>query len=346
MIAHLRIPDFPAKVFQIVNGLRGDPVVVQDESRVVSVSPEARELGLEAGKLVETVDIPDEVNICRFELQKFADENQRFRELVQDLSPLVENLELGEIFVEVEAAEKAEDWFESQQNFEYPLCGCAAETGWLARIISARQGSAEFERVEPDQYEEAIQSVQRDEMWGLGKQFMETLRKNGLKQMGELYYLKETERRKLFGKQSRILHILFDHKDPRPLSVFSRPRSLSQEISLEPEIGNEKEKICKELGSVLKRIQKRLRDTVSLAYRLRVRLQFEREGNLMRSHIFSSPTGDRELFEFALRKMTADVALTKPVRTAAVEADVIVADMENYHQKTQEVPADFEILES
>lgn len=344
MIVHLRVPDFCARVFQVEESLESKPVVVRDESRLISLTPEARALGLESGSLMENVEIPEEVIVKDFRLEEIVRVNRQFRQLAQDLSPLVEGLELGENFVEVESTASAKEWFKNQSDYDYPLAGAAAPTGWLARVVSGRQEAGEFEVVDVDDYEDTIQSVRLNEMWGLGSKVMETLAEHGIKQMGELFYLEETERRKLLGKYSRILHLLFNMEDPRPISVFSRPRSLSQEIPLAPEEKQQKDDLCEQLDEVMSRVQDRLLDTVSLAYRCRMGLRFEEEENLTRTHVFTTPTDDHELFSFAVRKMTADVALTKPAKSAAVETDVIVANIANYHSQPQEVPTDLEIL--
>ncbi len=303
-------------------------------------------MGVQPGELLSEVEIPDAVEVIRFELDRLVETNQQLRREIQQLSPLIETLHLGEFFVEIEAENRLKNWFEGKILSGLPLTAGAAPSGWLAYVVSHRQSPGDINIISEEHFEETIHSVRREEMWGLGSKFIDILEEHGIKNMGELFYLQETERRKLLGSESRLLHKLFSRGDPRPMSVFSRPRSLSREVSIPPEEAREQNEICQRLAPVMEQFSERLQDTASLAYRLYVGLRFAGDKQLVRSYEFTTPTDEPELFEFALKQALADVALTAPVQSTAVELDVIVADLENYHRNLQEVPGEIEILES
>ncbi|GEM_PF-4074572 len=345
LIVNLRVPNFIVRVLQ-TGGSRSVPAVVRDEGRIISANTAARELGVKAGALLSEIDIPDAVDMIRFDLESLVETNQQLRQEIQRLSPLIENLQLGDFFVEIESPERLEDWFDGEILSGLPLIGGAAPNGWLAYIVSHRLKPGDIKIISENDFEETIHSVSREEMWGLGSKFIDILEEHGIKNMGELYYLQETERRKLLGSRSRLLHKLFSRMDPRPMSVFSRPRSLSREISIPPDDARDQEAICRRLAPVMSQFSERLKDSASLAYRFYMGLRFSGDKQLVRSHEFTTPTDEPELFEFALGQALADVALTSPVLSIAVELDVIVADIENYHKNLQEVPGEIEILEN
>ncbi len=342
MIIHFYVPDFPAYVQARAEDKEDQPVAVRDEGRVLAVNRKAQELGCQSGQLLES-EQPEGLHLLELDIPAVKSAHRELRSQLEELSPIVENLELGEFFLERDDLEDVSNWFHNLE-YEYPLTGAAAGTGWLARIVSRRQEVGAFEVVAEEDYERYVKNVQMDEIWGFGQEFVDTLKEKDFQKTGELFYLEETERRKLLGSDSRLLHQVFNGKDPRSINVFSRPRSLSRELAIPPETAQEKDAVIEKLDPVLNKFQERLEATVSLSHRLRLGLRFEDQRDLVRSHIFSTPVDDGEMFRFALRQMLASVALTVSLKTVVLEADIIVADLENYHLKPREAAMSFEII--
>ncbi len=345
MIVHLYVPEFPAHVQARSKGMEEQPVAICDEARILFANPAARKLGCRPGQLLEKENPASDIALLEFDLPEVKEVHYRLRRRLEKLSPIVENLELGEFFLEIDDQDKILNWF-NNLGYDFPLTGGAAATGWLARIVSRRQDPGDFEIVKDDDYETSIKKVKIDEIWGFGSEFKTILKEKGFKEAGELYHLQEAEKRKLLGSDSRLLHKVFNKKEPRSINVFSRPRSLSRELAIPPDIACKKEKVIEKIDPVLKKFRTRLKATVSLAYRLRLGLRFENQQDLVRSHIFTTPVDDSEMFRFALRQMMAPVALTVPLKTVVVETDVIVADLENYHRKPREAAMSFEIIDN
>ncbi|MFP4687132.1 MAG: hypothetical protein ACLFN5_03380 [bacterium] len=344
MIVHIQIPDFIAIVQARSQGLAGEAVIVSDNSQILSVNQESRQLGLRPGCFLENQVISADVHNLDFDLKPLNKAQAEFKNKVQKLSPLVEILNLGEVFIEVEDLQPVKKWFDKQENNCFPITAAAAPTGWLARIVSNR-GSTDFVVIDSD-YREKLEEVKIAETWGLGSDFQSKMRRLEIETLAELARLSEMERRKHLGVKSRIVHKIFNRRDPRALSVFSRPRSLSREISLADEEKVNKDMIIKKIDPVLKLFQQRLRDSVSCTHRLRLVLDFQAGGRLLRSHVFPQPADDVRLFKLGLRKMLRDVVFSTAPKSVAVEADVIVADLQNYHLKAQEAATDFEIIEN
>ncbi|MGM0381128.1 MAG: hypothetical protein ACQEP7_04010 [bacterium] len=345
MIVHLYVPEFFAQVQARAADRESSPVAVCDEARVLSVNTAGRQQGVKPGQLLENNQLPPEVERLEFDISIIEKQHSKLRRRLEKLSPIVENLELGEFFVEVENKDKVFDWFK-QLDYPLPLTGAVAPTGWLARIVSRRQQAGEIICVEEDEYEEFVKKVQIDEIWGFGGEFVKTLADKDFKELGELYYLEEIDKRKLLGSDSRLLHQVFEGEDPRSINVFSRPRSLSRELVIPADKAQEKDEIIDKVDPVLDKFQARLQATVSLTHRLRVGLRFEDQRDLVRSHIFTAPVCDSNMLRFAFRQMMSSVALTVPVKTVAVETDIIVADLENYHRKSREAAMSFEVIDS
>ncbi len=344
MLVHIYIPDFIARVQARSQGLVGEPVAVCDKSRIISINEPARKLGLKPGLLLGNQQFSSEINQLEFDLKPLTREQEKLRKRVQDLTPLLEILNLGEVLAEVEESEAVGNWLERQNDEEMKFSAAVAPTGWLARIISRRRPD-DFTIVD-ENYRKTLMGVKIEDVWGLGHEFKDKMRQLGIEKMSEVYELSEMERRKHIGKNSRFLHQILNRVDPRPLSVFSRPRSLSREISLPPEESENKEQIRDIIDPVLKRFQTRLRASVSCSHRLRLALSFEHNSRIMRSHVFPQPVDEEKILKFALRQMLRGITLSEAVKSVVVEVDVIVADMENYHLKAQRGATDFEIIDN
>lgn len=340
MIAHVRVPNFLARVIARHRDVEEQPIIVHDQSRILGVSARADEFDLAPGQFLDTVDIPDRVEKYEFDLDLFKKAQKNIRTDVQRLSPIAESLDLGEFLVDVESTEQFEDWFESMEQTPYPLTASLAPSGWLARVVSLRLGPGEYKVVEQDDYETVLKSVAVSEFWGVGDDITRSLQDVELKSMGEIFHLDDQDLRKLIGPGSRIFKKLFEGADPRPISAFSRPRSLSQELYLDEEDIESKKELKDASKKVLERFQNHLRSSASLAYRLTVTF-FRESKNEAISHDFTTPTDEVDVFSVALDRILSDVEELDGLK---ITADVIVGDVENYHASPQEDANDLEIL--
>lgn len=340
MIAHVRVPDFLARVAIQNHDIDGAPVIVHDRSRILGASREAREQELEPGHFMDTVEIPEGVRQIEFELDPYFEVQKRIRKEVQQLSPIAESLELGEFLVDVGSEERFRDWFDDLDHEPYPMSAALSPSGWLARVISGRLEPGEHQVVSVENYQDRLQSVEVSEFWGLGNEVISTLRDVDLKSMSEIYHLDEPDRRKLLGKDCQLFHRLFEATDPRPISAFSRPQSLSQELYLDDEGIESKEELKDACRKVLERFQNQLRSSASLAYRLTVTF-YRNVRNEEISHEFTTPTDEVDVFNVALDRILSEVEELDGVKIAL---DVIVGDIENYHAHPQEDAGDLEIL--
>ncbi|MFB6355270.1 MAG: hypothetical protein ABEJ65_01995, partial [bacterium] len=260
---------------------------------------------------------------------------------IQGLSPIVETLELGEWFVETGDGDQFRSWIEQfQEKQPYPVSGALADSGWLARIISMRQSAGDWTVVDSGQFEEEIQSVERSEIWGLGSGVKQALKDADIETLGELYYQEEVEWRRLMGRASRNIHKIFNAGDPRPVSAFARPNSLSRELELE-EKHDTTEDLLKFLEPHLEQFQEQLESSASLAYRI----SFRAGSRGQEKRTFTTPTDQVDLFKVALERILSEWELSELPPHCELELDVIVSDLKHYHQALQEDVTDIEIMD-
>lgn len=332
MIAHIRVPHFLAHVMQEEND---SSLIVHDSSRILDVSPEAEEEGLESGLFLNTVELDEAINQVEFSLGSVEEAQEDLRIQIQKLSPVAETLELGEFLVDIDDRQHFESWFNENHGNPYPLTAAVASTGWLARVLSLRECSGDWAWVDESGYRERLKQVEVSEFWGFGPELMNTLNDVDLRWMSEILHLDETDLRQLAGVSSRIFDKLDNGLDPRPMNVFSRPRSLS--VELEP---SSSDSLYQQGKGVLGQFQQQLQSSASLAYRLSLVLYDDRE-NRRRSHELTTPTDEVEILNVAWNRMSDGV---EPENKAKISLDMIVGDVENYHRDPQEDATDIEIL--
>lgn len=309
------------------------PIIVYDSSRILESNSVAKELGLESGLFLNQVDSPPQVIQKEFSLDRLEQSQRMLRNHIENLSPVIETLELGEFLVDVDNRDRFETWFAQNHDSPLPLSAAVTPTGWLARIISFRLNGGHWEWVHSNQYRESLKSVKVSEFWGMGSQLIETLREVDLKFMAEIIHLDEPDRRKLTGSSSRIFQKLLTESDPRPLNVFSRPRVLSCELSPQQELFTQ--------GiEAIKQFCQQLRRSASLTYRLSLAL-YQSGKNRELSHEFTTPTDETEVLSVAWRRICDH---TTGGEEAKISLDMIVGDVENYHRNTQSDVSDLEIL--
>lgn len=342
MIGHLRIPNFYARILQERENLAGEPLLVVDHGRIIDVSPEAGELGYEADQLLEDEQIQ---NITRenFDLDFFLKKQKQIEQIMEDSTPIIESLVHGELFAEVEDEDTFREIFKTMKSrLDLPITGGLTATGWLARILSFRSEPNELSHIAKNSYETALQTVEVDEIWGLGDDFVSTLREEGTQSLSEVYHMNEADRRKRYGRTARALHRLFEGDDPRPLNPFSRPKSISQDFQVNADASNET--TLDQLKSTVRNLCSTLEGSKVLSHKIKITLRAESGKTQVNEHVFSNPTSQAESLLFAADSMFTKFTFEELPATMNVELTALVADVGSYHTEVEETHDELQIM--
>jgi DNA polymerase-4 len=299
-ILHADLDAFYASVEQRDDPrLRGRPVIV-GAGVVLAASYEARAHGVrtamsgwQARRLC-----PDAIEVMP-RMSAYSAASKAVFEVFEQTTPLVEGLSIDEAFLDVgglwrisgsspEIAVRLRR--EVRQRVGLPITVGVARTKFLAKVASGVAKPDGLLVVPSDRELAFLHPLPVEALWGVGLVTGRKLRRQGILTVGQVTELSETALVDLLGRASgRHLHALAHNRDPRPVQVGRRRRSLGSQRALgrgpcSPEA------IDTILISLVDRVTRRLRAAKRVGRTVVLRLRFDDLSRASRSHTMSEPT--------------------------------------------------------
>jgi DNA polymerase IV len=300
-ILHADLDAFYASVEQRDDPrLRGRPVIV-GAGVVLSASYEARAHGVrtamsgwQARRLC-----PDAIEVTP-RMSAYSTASREVFEVFEQTTPLVEGLSIDEAFLDVgglwrisgsapEIAVRLRR--EVRERVGLPITVGVARTKFLAKVAS-RVAKPDGLLVVPSDRELAfLHPLPVEALWGVGPVTGRKLRRQGLLTVGQVAELSETALVDLLGRASgRHLHALAHNRDPRPVQVGRRRRSIGSQRALGRRGPRSPEAIDSILISLVDRVTRRLRAARRVGRTVVLRLRFDDLSRASRSHTMAEPT--------------------------------------------------------
>jgi DNA polymerase-4 len=312
-ILHADLDAFYASVEQRDDPrLRGRPVLVGG-GVVLAASYEAKARGVrtamggrQARRLCpDAVVVPPRMNAY---LQASKDVFAVFA----DTTPLVEALSVDEAFLDVRGLAKVAGTPTEiavrlratvRERVGLPISVGVARTKFLAKVASA-VGKPDGLLVVPPGGELAfLHPLPVERLWGVGRVTAAKLRTRGIATVGEVAALDERTLVSMLGIGSgRHLHALAHNRDPRPVTVGRRRRSIGSQCALGTRRVAPEELHTRLLGLV-ERVCRRLRAAHRVCRTVVLRLRFHDFSRATRSHTLPGPTSDTAAILLALRHL-------------------------------------------
>lgn len=323
-ILHADLDSFYASVEQRDDpALRGRPVIVGG-GVVLAASYEAKAFGVrgamggaQARRLCpQAVVVPP-----RFSAYVAA--SRAVFAVFHDTTPLVEGISIDEAFLDVgglrrlagtptEIAVRLRRQVREQVGL--PISVGVACTKFLAKVASA-VGKPDGLLVVPAGEELAfLHPLRVERLWGVGPVTAGKLHRRGITTVGQLAEVDEDVLVGIVGRGSgRHLHALAHNRDPRPVRVGRRRRSIGAQRALGRQAATTPEAVDAALIALVERVCRRLRAASRLGRTVTLRLRFGDFTRASRSHTLHLPTDD-----------TAEVLAT--VRALAEAAAPLIGD--------------------
>ncbi|MEX1134610.1 MAG: DNA polymerase IV, partial [Acidimicrobiia bacterium] len=315
-ILHADLDAFYASVEQRDDPrLRSRPVIV-GSGVVLAASYEARAYGVStamAGSLARRL-CPMAI-VVEPRISAYSEASKAVFEVFNDTTPLVEGLSIDEAFLDVgglsriagsptEIARRLRE-----QVFEevgLPITIGAARTKFLAKVASGVAKPHGLLVVQPGSELDFLHPLPVERVWGVGKVTATKLRDRGITTVGEIAQLTETSLVAMLGRASgRHLHALAHNRDPRPLQMGRRRRSIGSQRAL-----GRSPRSAEDLGVILiglvDRVTRRLRTAGRTGRTVVLRLRFADFSRATRSHTFPRATAHTQTILVALRGLLAD----------------------------------------
>ncbi|MFI5732576.1 DNA polymerase IV [Kribbella sp. NPDC051587] len=299
-ILHADLDAFYASVEQRDDPrLRGRPVIV-GAGVVLACSYEAKAMGvrtaMNGGQALR--QCPQAI-VVDPRMSAYSEASKAVFKVFEDTTPLVEGLSIDEAFLDVgglgkisgtpvEIARRLRS--EVLTRVGLPITVGVARTKFLAKVASGIAKPDGLLEVPPAYELEFLHPLDVSRLWGVGEVTAEKLRTRGLTKVGDVAQLPEAALVAMLGRASgRHLHALAHNRDPRPIEVGRRRRSIGSQRAL----GRSRKSLATLdaiLAGLVDRVTRRMRSAGRSGRTVTLRLRFDDFTRATRSHTLPQAT--------------------------------------------------------
>ncbi len=336
-ILHADLDAFYASVEQRDDPrLRGRPVIV-GAGVVLAASYEAKAFGVRTamgGSQVRRL-CPTAV-IVPPRMSAYAEASKAAFRVFDDTSPLVEGLSIDEAFLDVRGLERisgtpieiaARLRREVRERVGLPITVGVARTKFLAKVASGVAKPDGLLVVPPDGELSFLHPLPVERLWGVGPATARKLHDRRIRTVGEVARLPETVLVTILGRAAgRHLYALAHNRDPRPVVVGRRRRSIGSQCAL----GRSRktpEAVDAVLVSLVDRVTRRMRFAGRVGRTVVLRLRFGDFSRATRSHTLPQPIAHTQTILLAARWLPG--AMPEIERRGLTLVGVAVANLED-----------------
>ena len=337
-ILHADLDAFYASVEQRDNpALRGRPVIV-GAGVVLAASYEAKAYGVrtamggaQARRLCpRAVVVPPR-------MAAYSAASKAVFGVFEDTTPLVEGLSIDEAFLDVGGLRRVSGTpteiavrlrREVLERVGLPITVGVARTKFLAKVASGVAKPDGLLVVPPEHELAFLHPLPVERLWGVGTVTAEKLRALGVTTVGEVAEFAEAALVSILGRASgRHLHALAHNRDPRPVQVGRRRRSMGAQRALgrSPTSPDFVEAV---LAGLVDRVTRRMRAARRVGRTVTLRLRFDDFSRATRSHSLARATADTQPILTAARDLLR-LALPMIERQGITLVGVAVGNLDN-----------------
>jgi DNA polymerase-4 len=312
-ILHADLDSFFASVEQRDDpALRGKPVIV-GAGVVLAASYEAKAYGVKTamgGKLAKSLCPKAIVVPPRFEA--YVGASKAVFSVFEDTTPLVEGVSIDEAFLEVGGLRRIAGSPETiavrlrrqvRDDVGLAITVGVARTKFLAKVASGVAKPDGLLVVPPDGELDFLHPLAVERLWGVGKVTSEKLHSRGIHTVADVAALDASVLVAMLGRGSgHHLHALAHNRDPRPVVVGRRRRSIGSQRAL-----GHRRRTFAELDAVLvglvDRVTGRMRKAGRVGRTVVLRLRFDDMSRATRSHTMGRASAHTPTILAALRAL-------------------------------------------
>jgi DNA polymerase-4 len=299
-ILHADVDSFYASVEQRDDpGLRGRPVIV-GSGVVLAASYEAKAFGIRTpmGGAQARRLCPQAI-VVRPRMDAYSEASKALFEVFNHTTPFVEGLSIDEAFLDVGglrlisgtpteiAVRLRRDVLE---EVGLPVSVGVARTKFLAKVASAVAKPDGLLVVPTDGELDFLHPLPVERLWGVGPVTAAKLREGSISTVGQVAQLGEPALVRMLGQAAgRHIHALAHNRDPRPVRVGRRRRSMGTQRALGRK-PRSPEALDADLVALVDRLARRLRRAHRVCRTVVLRLRFDDFSRATRSHTLPEAT--------------------------------------------------------
>jgi nucleotidyltransferase/DNA polymerase involved in DNA repair len=319
-ILHADLDAFYASVEQRDNPrLRGQPVIV-GAGVVLAASYEAKAYGVRTamGGRQARLLCPQAL-VVPPRMSAYTEASRAVFEVFRDTTPVVEGLSIDEAFLDVSGLRKIRGApvdiatrlrVDIRDRVGLPITVGIARTKFLAKVASGVAKPDGLLLVPPDAEVAFLHPLPVERLWGVGEKTAAKLRALRINTVGHVARLGEPTLVSLLGVATgRHLHALAHNRDPRPVQVGRRRRSMGAQHALGRgrRTTDEVEAV---LAGLVDRVSRRMRAAGRAGRTVTLRLRFDDFSRVTRSHTLPQATAHTPTLLYAARRLLRGMATT------------------------------------
>ncbi len=296
--------------------LRGRPVIV-GTGVVLAASYEAKAYGVKTAMGgAQARRVCPKAVVVEPRIAAYSEASRAVFDVFRDTTPLVEGLSIDEAFLDVgglwrvsgtptEIARRLRR--DVLEHVGLPITVGVARTKFLAKVASAVAKPDGLLVVQPDEELAFLHPLPVERLWGVGPVTSLKLRDRGITSVGEVAQLAEVALISMLGLAAgRHLHALAHNRDPRPVHIGRRRRSIGSQRAL-GRAPRSPEDIDAAVVGLVDRIGRRMRTAGRVGRTVVLRLRFDDFTRATRSHTLEQPTARTQTIMSAARGLLATV---------------------------------------
>jgi DNA polymerase IV len=294
--------------------LRGRPVIVGG-GVVLAASYEAKAHGVRTamgGR--QALRLCPRAIVVEPRFSAYAEASTAVFEVFRDTTPLVEGLSIDEAFLDVRGLKRLSGTpaeiarrlrRDVRERVGLPITVGVARTKFLAKVASGVAKPDGLLIVQPAGELAFLHPLPVERLWGVGPVTARTLHEHGIATVGEVAQLAEATLVSMLGRASgRHLHALARNRDPRPVHVGRRRRSMGAQRAL----GRSPKSLAAvdaALVALVDRVTRRMRAARRVGRTVVLRLRFGDFSRATRSHTLPHATAHTETILATARGLLA-----------------------------------------
>jgi DNA polymerase-4 len=316
-ILHADLDAFYASVEQRDDArLRGRPVVV-GAGVVLAASYEAKACGVRTampGGLARRL-CPQAI-VVPPRMSAYSEASKAVFEVFEHTTPLVEGLSIDEAFLDVGGLRRVSGTprdiavrlrRDVKRRVGLPITVGVARTKFLAKVASGVAKPDGLIVVPPDGELAFLHPLPVERLWGVGRVTAAKLRDRGISTVGEVARVPEAALVAMLGRASgRHLHALAHNRDPRPVEVGRRRRSMGAQRALGRARRSTPADIDASLVALVDRVTRRMRAAGRVGRTVTLRLRFDDFSRATRSHTLARATSSTHTILATARGLVAE----------------------------------------
>ena len=319
-ILHADLDAFYASVEQRDDHrLRGRPVIV-GAGVVLAASYEAKARGVRTAMGgTQARRLCPQAIVVAPRMSAYLEASKAVFEIFAETAPVVEGLSIDEAFLDVRGLEHisgtpieiaASLRREVYRRVGLPITVGVARTKFLAKVASAVAKPDGLLLVPADRELAFLHPLPVERLWGVGAVTSRKLRRRGITTVGAIARMSEPELVAIIGQASgRHLHALSHNRDPRPVEVRRRRRSIGSQHALGRSRKSPAEIDAVVVGLV-DRVTRRMRTARRVGRTVVLRLRFEDYARATRSQTLAQATAHTGTILATVRGLLATAAPT------------------------------------